>query len=338
MQSALKLNAAALETRGVYCWLPDPKFGNFSRALSNRFRNPKTRLRPLERRSFDSLDQAVEWSMASWDDLARQVSARKPRLTVLSSETLFGVADTDSVLDALRAIFDRVTVLVYVRDPAEFYKSTLDQSIRGGMRLANLPLPGEFAPPTRRMLQAYHERLDRQDLIVRNFDRSNLAGGDVVTDFFEQIERVAGHPVDAPLLPPRENESLPAAATVWLLSLNEAFVRFKDADDREEVKARFNLINRLRKSPVLAGLPKLKLDDPQLLALVRQNSRATIEFVNATFFADQIPLAPVPASAEVVDPAAQRLRLFEWFMSQAPETLLKQVVGEAMKPLPAASA
>lgn len=330
IQRALQMNAAALEGAGVFAWLPDPSRGNFARALANRFRGDDFRLLPIERWNFASPQEAVQWSHDNWADLAAGVRARRPALTVLSSEQLFGVAPVERVLEALAEIFDRVTIMAYLRDPADHYKSALDQFIRGGMRLRDLPLPTRFKPPSARTIRGYLKALGPGQVIVRNFDRSNLVGGDVVRDFFAQIAQVHGRPVPDPVLPPRMNESLAAAATVWLLGVNETFQRFAEGDDRAALKARRVLLNRLRTAPELAALPKLALDHPLLVDLARANARETITLFNTRFSGDQHPMPEAPEIGAPPPEAEQRAHLRDWLLGQAPGAALANVLRAAM--------
>lgn len=328
LQGALRLNAAALEAQGILAWHPPEDKGDPARALANALLAHRRPLLPIERTHFRSRAETIEWSRACWQDLAAQVRHRRPRLTVLSSEAMMSLPHPIALVSALKEIFDRVTILAYVRDPADQYRSGIDQLIRGGARLADLPVPTAFWYPVPKTLQRFRILSGEGGLILRNFDRANLEGGDLVTDFAACIAQVAGVAPDLSVRPGPINESLSAAATIWLLSANETFARFTDSDDRSVLKSRREVIGRLREAEPLRGLPPLKLDDPQIVAWARQAAEATIQLCNAHFQATGQRLLPAPPPLADLPPLDEmRARLHGWLMSQADPSLLFRVVS-----------
>ncbi|WP_333828168.1 hypothetical protein [Pararhodobacter sp.] len=330
IQHALALNQKRLLAQKVLAWQPDDSKGPPARVLANRFAPDHRPLRPRERLYFRTRAETVEWSHENWRALSALVKAREPALTVLSSESLFAVDNVQRVLDALGETFSDITILAYIRDPAEQYKSSLDQIIRDGGRFADLPLPTEFGFPSHEVIRSYHDILGKDRVIVRNFDRRNFVGGDLTTDFFAQVARIAGTRLEALESPPRANESLCAAATVWLLAMNETFDRFSTGDDRALVKRRLALIRRLIRSEALAGLPKLALGKSSVAAWARLNESTAIEYYNTVFFHDQIALEPAPADITLPEPRKMRGVMRNWLLKQATAEHLPLVLKEAI--------
>lgn len=328
LQTALRLNADALEARGIFAWRPPSRKGDPARALANLFLPPERPLLPIERKKFRTRAETIEWSRACWQDLAAQVRHRRPVLTVLSSEAMMALPHPAMLIDALKEIFRKVTIMAYIRDPADQYRSGIDQLIRGGARMADLPAPPAFWYPLPRTLQRFRDLAGKAGLILRNFDRANLEGGDLVTDFAACIGRLAGQTADFAQRPGQVNESLSAAATIWLLSANETFVRFTDQDDRAALQARNAVIARLRDAASLQGLPALKLDDPQIVAWTRHAARELIGFCNAEFEASGQRLLPAPPPpGELPSADEMQARLHGWLMSQADPAVLSRVVA-----------
>jgi len=332
IQHALRLNSEALAACNVLAWQPDGSKGPPARVLANRFAPDKRPLVPRERLHFRTRAETLDWSLENWRALSALVRERRPALTVLSSESLFAVANVNRVLDALNETFTDITIFAYIRDPAEQYKSSLDQIIRDGARFADLPLPTEFRFPSHEVIRDYHDILGKDRVIVRNFDRRNLAGGDLITDFFDHVARVAGTGLEALQAPPRANESLCAAATIWLLGMNETFNRFSTGDDRDLVKRRLALIKRLTRSDALAELPKLSLGTSPIADWARASERVAIDYYNTVFFHDQVPLEPAQGNTSLPEPGKMRRMMHKWLLEQASAEHLPLVLREAIKP------
>jgi len=320
IQSAIRLNAAALEAQGIHPYRPTT--GPSERALALRFHPDRTRLPPRARMKLKSAQAGWEWSLRCWEDLAQDIRTSRPETTLISSEHFFGLPDPAEFIAALREIFSEITLVAYVRDPVDQYRSRTDQHIRGGQRFRDLQMFDEYRHYARSGLQTYLEILGPERMVVRNFDRANLVGGDVVKDFFARLGAITGREIALETVPPRANESLCAAATVWLMTANECFLRVSDEDDHALLKQRYEVIERLRKAEALAGMPKLKFDDPQMTALIRRNSRDCCLWLNRTFLEGQVPIETGVPDAEPLKPTEIRARMHDWFLAcLAPDAL-----------------
>ncbi|MCC5987485.1 MAG: hypothetical protein JJT95_07375 [Pararhodobacter sp.] len=330
LQHALRVNREALAGQGIMFWEPDPRHGPPARILANRFARPGKPLLPRERLYFASREEATARSLEFWAELAEKVRLERPAVTILSSESLFAVKPPRQVLDALGETFDKITILAYMRDPVALYGSALDQIIRDGARLAKLWLPVEFGFPSARVLAQYADRLGDEHVVVRHLVRDNLVGGDLLADFLGSLGTILGRQVTLIKHPAASNESLCAAATVWLLGLNETFSRFGGSGDQRMIRDRAALIDQLRRAPELAGLPKLSIAGTELADWVRATQRDDIALLNERFLAAQRPIDLPPDDVALPDAGRMRALMREWLLSQAPGEALERVMQAAL--------
>ena len=325
IQGAIQRDRAAIAEQGIYPYVPAT--GPMDRALSARFRTDQKRMKPNMRMKFDDADSMQAWSLRCWEELAQTVRRERPDFTLLSSEHFFNLPRPGELIDALGEIFDAITVIAYVRDPVAQYVSQTDQQIRGGVRLCDLKTPKDFVYYRAGQLANYLERIGRANMVVRNFERANLEGGDVIADLFEQVARISGRRVAWSPPPRRANESLCGAASAWVLGTNETFERY-GSGDKAVIERRHALFQRLRAAEALAGLPKLKLTDPELTGLIRHRARKKIDWINTTFLEGQVPLETAAAPAQTPDDAALRARLRDWILGYLTPAHLDLVMRE----------
>ena len=333
LQRALRINREALASQGVMFWEPDWRLGPPARILANRFVRAKKPLLPRERMHFASREEATACSLKCWAELQETVRREQPPVTVLSSESLFAVKPPSKLLEALGEVFDSVTILAYMRDPVALYASALDQIIRDGTRLAQLWLPTNFGFPAASVLVRYANLLGAERVVVRHLLRENLAGGDLTADFAASLSGILGKAVQLPESPAASNESLCAAAAVWMLGQNETFSRFGGEGDQRMIKDRAALIKRLLEAPELGGLPKLSVVGTSLADWVRAVQREDIVLLNERFLAGQHPLKLPPEGCYLPEEGQMRAALRDWLLSQAPGDALERVMRAAL-PLP----
>ncbi|MEE4239560.1 MAG: hypothetical protein V2I51_22810, partial [Anderseniella sp.] len=216
IQAALRINRDYLASQDIYVYQAQKMT---SKALALAFMGETRNSMPDIRQHFPAAADAVAWSEACWEEFEAEVSARKPAVSVISSEMFGNLRDPSAFVARLGRTFERITVVGYVRDPVELYVSQLAQHIRSGARFRDLKSPLEYKYPKIWRIDNYIELLGLANIRVRNFSRSNLRGGDVVVDFFQTVAYLAKRKIALPTMPERVNESLPAAATVWLMTL-----------------------------------------------------------------------------------------------------------------------
>ena len=178
------------------------------------------------RQFYPTIDETRLWSEQCWQNFEADIRARKPALTVISSEHLSDISDIPLFIARLRQTFDRVSVIGYLREPLDLYCSSLQQKIRGGGRaLSEINSPLSYNYRLRRFFKQYRDAVGAENFIVRKYSRTNLKDGDAVQDFLAQVSAI-GTPVSVPSV--RANEAVPGAAVAWLLTLNETGLSAKD--------------------------------------------------------------------------------------------------------------
>ncbi len=146
----------------------------------------------IRRFAAGNLRVARAWSADCWQRFEAEVQVRRPPLTLISSEHFSGLSDPSQLITRLQRSFSRITVLAYLRDPAELYCSTLQQRIRGnGDRLAALPSPLTFFYPARKQLEPFFKLVGPENMLVRRFGsnapQDRHTRRDVVQDFFATL-------------------------------------------------------------------------------------------------------------------------------------------------------
>lgn len=322
IQASLRANPAALWQQGCY-YFDEPHMPEF--ALQTLSLTRAEQMTPDLRHRFSSLADAQAWSARCWQRFEAEVQARRPPLTLISSEHFSGLSDPTALITRLRRSFSRLTVLAYLRDPADLYCSTLQQRIRGnGERLSELATPLSFFYPARKQLEPFLTLVGPENMLVRRFGSAG-GGRDVVQDFFATLSSL-GHPIALPSQ--HANETLPAAVIAWVLTLNETL------DAQGPGAARHLVLERLEVTPEVLTLPKLRFSDPALPALIHANARPACAWLNETFLQGQEPLPLAPADQPRPDksPAAltqARAALRDWLLGQlTPEAL--QVITRAI--------
>ena len=277
-------------------------------SLALKFASVAQRATPIIRRHFATDAQAVAWSESVWENLGKQVEQSDAKLCILSSEFFLALPapNVQKLLTQLQGIFSEITVVAYARDPASLYVSALQQNIQGGRRLNMLQTPSSFKYTFRKQITRYADVLGWSNIVVRNFDRANLVGGDVVVDFLDVLEK-QGASVDIPSI--SVNESLPGAAIAWLLTVNETWSRVSLNDERQAV------INRLHNSKRLATLPRLKLNAPELENLIMGQAADDLNWLNENCLQGQKPLRTAVIPDGILADKVQHAALRDWIMS-----------------------
>jgi len=329
IQAALGANRDHLLRHDVLFWEPSRAKVPPPRVLSNLFEPDHKPLLPRERLHFKSRAEAHAWSQENWARMAHEVTAHKPALTILSSESMYYFRP-GRILDALRKVFSEIVLLMYVRDPVQLYRSTLDQLIRDGARMAALPLPQGVSLNAANRLRTYIAALGQDNVILRRFDRQCFVGGDLITDLFAQISQALGQPVPVGSPVDSVNESFCAAATLWILSLNEGFERFSAGNDADQVRMRQDLLQRIRTAPELKGLKKLADPQGEIADWVRLGNREDIAFLNRRAFNATLPLTQARGTSDLPDEATQRASLRAWLLAQAEPAELARVLAAAI--------
>lgn len=166
------------------------------------------------------------------DALAQEVAAAGPEIGTffLSNENLFRSqqAELQALRDLFAGLFDRVTVVAYLRRQDHYAVSKYTTDLRRGEPWG---LSDTFEQSADLQYLRYDEVLQRwaasfgRDAVIpRIFAAGDLAGGDVVRDFCA----LAGIRLEEGIvLPERRNVALSARAQAFLRQFNEAYPREK---------------------------------------------------------------------------------------------------------------
>lgn len=182
----------------------------------------------------------------AWNDLEAQIRKSRPRKLILSSEMLFSVLvfDTNNLLrDRLLSLSRDIRLVAYFRRPSHYYLSHAQEMVKYS---SALPLP---APMNIRQHVELWERSMNCSLTAVCYDRSELIGGDVTTDF---LHRVLDEDERAGLDVPRitSNESISAEA-MEILQDYKRIIHPDSGDERFEdhIALRRALIALEQKTP-----------------------------------------------------------------------------------------
>lgn len=332
IQGGLMRHGEAMLAQGIHVFMRPPING---RGLSVRYETRRRqKLAPRLIRDYDlrSIEDAQAWSEQNyWQPMEEELARRKPACMVLSSENFARLGSNREFMDRLRGLADQITVLAYVRDPVAQFTSAMDQNIRWfnsyrkALSLENdtLELAG--------CLRDYEAALGSEHLVIRNFDRSNLAGGDAVTDFLAQVSALSGIALDLPVEPGQLNEGLSGAAVAFLLLLNNATVQGPEHSDRKAAtEHRYKLLDRLRASPEIRALPRLRIEDPDLQNHIRRQSADTLAWLNGTYLTDQIPLPMPEPRAPELSATERRERMVRLLLEHLTPAAMEAITRELL--------
>ncbi len=159
--------------------------------------------------------------------------------TIISAEgcSMLRLEKVKEMKDFLTQYFDKITVLMYVRDPRSFYSSVLQQQIKHmnvSMDSFTVQKPNQLF--TRRLPQ-YVEVFGLDNIIVRPFNTSKFKNNDLLDDFIYSL----GLDIDTSKISRiKSNESLGFNTTVLLSELNKKYPGY--------VQGEFNLKRGLVKN------------------------------------------------------------------------------------------
>lgn len=131
----------------------------------------------------DKPEQRLEDVRQVIQAVVEQARQKNAHTVILSGEMLFKTLTQENV-DRLRAMLlsigERITVVAYVRHPANFYLSMAQQAIKASYRL-----PEPRGRGFRKVLESYARVGD--EMIVNAYDRDLLHGGDISQDFCKKV-------------------------------------------------------------------------------------------------------------------------------------------------------
>ncbi|MEM8787714.1 MAG: hypothetical protein AAGE76_05595 [Pseudomonadota bacterium] len=162
---------------------------------------------------------------ATLKGLEHQINTSEAQDLLLASESFFSLSsqltDVVRMRDYLQRFAERVVFIAYVRHPAMYVASSLQQSVKmGRCRLEQFGRHIKLAAQIPQRLEVFRQALGEDGLVVRPFERAQLAHGDVVRDLLELIGY--GHLAPDPFEVVQTNESLSLEAVHLADALNKA--------------------------------------------------------------------------------------------------------------------
>ncbi|MDO6523487.1 hypothetical protein Q4578_17970 [Shimia thalassica] len=148
------------------------------------------------------------------NDVKQLVAANPGKHVLLSCEELTNSQSFDvrapllnELRKYLRSLSQDIRVVSYVREPSAYYLSRMQEHVKSA---GGIVPPEQFKPDFAHSIEQYEKALNAQS-IVRPFERDQLIGGGILSDFLHQISDLVN--IDpAAFDEPKTNESLPAEA------------------------------------------------------------------------------------------------------------------------------
>lgn len=185
--------------------------------------------------------------------LAKTCEISNPEMVVLSAEhfsSRFRECHIRTLSNALQD-FD-VKVIVYVRRQDNMALSYFSTGVRYGRRewfSSNEVKPSVFIYNLRGLIDSWAKYFGKQSIIVREFERSQLTGGDVVIDFLSILK--IGDLSGLCTTHLKENEALTIKQLKFLVALNKRLPTWKEAAHKQDEQA-FNRAQQLREIAISA--------------------------------------------------------------------------------------
>lgn len=236
IQQFLKKNTDQLKRNGLYVpqtpmvgcgnhrWVP--LFANndgFSDdfVIAQQFKSDEDRKEKIYKKRRQFIDECLN-------------AANACNTIILSSEHLQSRLRTVEEIQRLRELVeevaDKILIVLYIRDPLKTAISLLSTSIKSGNTPSGLPSPSqvyfENVCNHGQTIKRWKECFPDARIVVRRFDRSLLAKGDVVIDFCSQI--IDDFCEEKYEFPEPANETLTLTGMALLRKLNLQFPRFVD--------------------------------------------------------------------------------------------------------------
>lgn len=244
---------------------------------------------------------------------------------IVSSENLTRLRPTE--IRQLRSDFEAVgfrsfVIVLYIRDPANFYLSQVQQDLKASGQVAN---PQTFSYPFRQVAENWEE-IFPGDLIVRHYRSS--PDYDVVEDFSELLLDRLG--VRLPTRRVRLNASISAEGMEIMQRYRRAFWPGSDDVFTPESDRLVGLLQQLSGSVAGQSVPRLK---PDVAARIRAHHRADAEFIRDRYGVD----LALHEAGEAPSLPAGPLRVSDILQDLDPEVvtaLLLHLVGSGLVEAP----
>lgn len=127
------------------------------------------------------------WHRQSLAAFERGAAAHE--VTIASSEYLLGLPEpaVARLMDYMRARFDRIKVVVYLRDPVDHVSSAINEQVKQGHYQLETAYRIHGQAKEYSKLETWIAEAGRENIIARPFSKSSFHNGDIVDDFLWSI-------------------------------------------------------------------------------------------------------------------------------------------------------
>jgi hypothetical protein len=260
LQATFKSQGRALARAGIL--YPIPKFGKDNHNyLSTLLHEPDKMPREFTSGSHLDHDSLRAKGREFWEDIVRQVRRADVETAVLSGEYFFGLepSKVETLRSMLGEVFSDTQVVAYVRHPATYYTSMMQQRVKASYEIRP---PSAFNMRAKVCLSRYLDAFDG-NVSVRSYHREHLVQGCVVRDFVASF-LPDGQDLAASIDVVDVNESMSAEATCILQAL------------RRYGWPTSNDVFAPESSHVMQVLDSIRERSPQTRAVLKPNVRRAI--------------------------------------------------------------
>ncbi|MGK7911918.1 MAG: hypothetical protein AB4050_10625 [Synechococcus sp.] len=175
IQKDLRVNAKLLLKSGIL-YHTERSHLNLIYALGGNTRAPREEHYSLKNQAQNSLREIRELALK-----------HNVRCILMSAENLLGISEQQQkiLLDSIDIKFSSIKVIAYIRRPADFYLSLMQQRVKADHIISN---PLEFKIKVYRPLERWISLVGKDCFSLQAFDKRKLSGGDVVLDFYKRLE------------------------------------------------------------------------------------------------------------------------------------------------------
>lgn len=261
IQHGLDANRRILLKHGIFY----PKIGGKAHHALNAIFRPAERVAPsILHRAGNDERRMRAMAEKGWQRIRQQIDHYRPAKVILSSENFFlgPAGDMEQFRDRLVEVSPNIRLCLYVRSPAPFYLSGLNQQAKSRSSI-RLPHPLQVRETIQAIEAAFGQRIE-----IRAFDPARLHESDSLADFL-------AHMIDAPLevrqlRGERVNETVSAEAMDILVRNRR--VNLPDMD-RVPTETQTLLIETLRALDLASGRKiKPRLHPDVTTAIVRAST------------------------------------------------------------------
>ncbi|RAH98961.1 hypothetical protein DLJ53_25365 [Acuticoccus sediminis] len=299
LQATFRDNAATLAAHGLYYY--------------GKTRTNHALVRPFSKRTKARNESKF------LKEYRNEAKANRLPQGLISSETLLRLApdEIEACLASMRDIAGRVQVLIYVREPVALAISAAHQGVRSGRPLAEIEAQPRILNLTQ-IITRWRSAVGKENMIVRPFDRAQLANGDVIDDALSVLGCASAGPA---LQRQAVNEGL---SVLGIHMLDRAMARMPDRKMPYDQQRAFNFI----KGPRYV-LPEAALDR------VRKRSAPHVAFLREEFGIElppstERPSAPLALSEAELASLAEVFHEINAFAYRLDRSALGRVLGTRM--------